>query len=260
MDWNAWYDDIDEGWLSFLQQLRFALTHHWGEERHTVHLGGEALGVVTDRGRRHPRAGRRRRARRRRTLRAPSSPASTLEGEVWFRSPHQLGLTVDALGSGPPAAGRGAERRRYAHGAATATLTTYGDDDGRHGAPPAGGRCGRRDLRRRRVLSPQGGDDHRVVGGLDGAQVEHGARRRGPGRSPAGRGHAARRAGRRRRARRTTGSSRPGADPAPGHGVGRARRRPPTASAIAAARALSSSTGTAAIRQNGTVPGRRGAR
>ena len=25
MDWDAWYDDVDEGWLSFLQQLRFAL-------------------------------------------------------------------------------------------------------------------------------------------------------------------------------------------------------------------------------------------
>ena len=32
MDWDACYDDVDEGWLPFLQQLRFAMTHHWGDD------------------------------------------------------------------------------------------------------------------------------------------------------------------------------------------------------------------------------------
>ena len=35
LDWDAYYDDVDEGWLSFLQQLRFALPHHWGD--HAAH-------------------------------------------------------------------------------------------------------------------------------------------------------------------------------------------------------------------------------
>lgn len=34
------YDPIAEGWISFAQQLRFALEHHPGEPRRTVHLTG----------------------------------------------------------------------------------------------------------------------------------------------------------------------------------------------------------------------------
>ncbi len=33
MDWDRYYDEIDEGWRSFLEQLRFALAHHWGSAR-----------------------------------------------------------------------------------------------------------------------------------------------------------------------------------------------------------------------------------
>ena len=129
MDWNAWYDDIDEGWLSFLQQLRFALTHHWGEERHTVHLGGETLASspkavadalgLGDTG--ALAAGERY---------AAVVAGEQLEGEVWFRSPHQLGLTVDAWGPGLLLLAE-APNPPVPHGAATATLTTYGDDDDR---------------------------------------------------------------------------------------------------------------------------------
>ncbi len=46
MDWDAWYDDVDEGWLSFLQQLRFALAAHWGEQRATIHLQRDQLGAL----------------------------------------------------------------------------------------------------------------------------------------------------------------------------------------------------------------------
>ena len=142
MDWDAWYDDIDEGWLSFLQQLRFALTHHWGEERHTVHLGGEALASsptavadtlgLGDAG--ALAAGERY---------AAVVAGEQLEGEVWFRSPHQLGLTVDGLGSRPPAAGRGAER------AGTPRRRDGDPDDLRRrstatAADQLDGRCGRR--------------------------------------------------------------------------------------------------------------------
>jgi uncharacterized protein YndB with AHSA1/START domain len=34
------YDPIAEGWISFAQQLRFALEHHPGEPRHTLHMTG----------------------------------------------------------------------------------------------------------------------------------------------------------------------------------------------------------------------------
>jgi uncharacterized protein YndB with AHSA1/START domain len=34
-EWDAYYDDITEGWITFVHQLAFALEHHPGEARHT---------------------------------------------------------------------------------------------------------------------------------------------------------------------------------------------------------------------------------
>ena len=39
-DWEAYYDDITEGWTTFLHQLRFALEHHPGEARRTLFYSG----------------------------------------------------------------------------------------------------------------------------------------------------------------------------------------------------------------------------
>jgi hypothetical protein len=57
--WDGIYDEINEGWLTFVQQLRFMLERHPGEERQALHvpLTGEPwfesanqVGVVTDQG------------------------------------------------------------------------------------------------------------------------------------------------------------------------------------------------------------------
>ena len=127
VDWDAWYDDIDEGWLSFLQQLRFALTYQWGRDRRALHLGGDALAspppAVAD------ALGLGDAARRAPGERYACAVADeTLEGEVWFRSTHQLGLTVDGWGPGLLLLAE-APNAPVPLGAATATLTTYGDDD-----------------------------------------------------------------------------------------------------------------------------------
>ena len=37
-EWDAYYDDITEGWTSFLQQLRFALERHPDSDRRTLQL------------------------------------------------------------------------------------------------------------------------------------------------------------------------------------------------------------------------------
>ena len=69
------YDDIGEGWTRFVEQLRFALTRHRGEERATHHLSSDV----------------------------PLALLPALEamgGEVWFRTEHQLGLVVAGLGDG----------------------------------------------------------------------------------------------------------------------------------------------------------------
>ena len=42
--WDGIYDDVNEGWLTFMQQLRFMLEHHPGQDRReSVHvpLSGE---------------------------------------------------------------------------------------------------------------------------------------------------------------------------------------------------------------------------
>jgi hypothetical protein len=129
MDWDAYYDDVDEGWLTFLEQLRFAMTHHGAERtergiapRHTVHLDGTApaptpvaaaLGLDVD-----GPAGSPYRA---------TVAGEELRGTIWFRSPHQLGLTVDSWGPGLLLL---AEAPNSGGLAASATLTTYGPIDG----------------------------------------------------------------------------------------------------------------------------------
>lgn len=122
MDWDAYYDDIDEGWLTFLQQLRFAITHEWPTPRHTFHLDGAGAEPTT--------------AVRAMGLDGFAAPGEryavnvageNLVGEVWFRSPHQLGLTVDAWGPGLVVV---ADAPNAGGTAASATLTTYGTIDG----------------------------------------------------------------------------------------------------------------------------------
>ena len=48
-EWSAYYDDITEGWTSFLQQLKFMHEVHPGEDRRTIFLmaRGSADGLPT---------------------------------------------------------------------------------------------------------------------------------------------------------------------------------------------------------------------
>jgi len=121
--WEEFYDDIREGWTSFVHQLRFALERHPGEDRRTLQLDGAgprplvpaALGLDG-------------------AERAGESYAGTTgwgerwSGEVLFRNEHQIGLTVDGYGPGlvvlhakPPA-------KRPPHGGGMAIVTSYGLD------------------------------------------------------------------------------------------------------------------------------------
>jgi hypothetical protein len=38
--WDGVYDEINEGWITFFQQLRFYLERHPGQDRRTVHVPG----------------------------------------------------------------------------------------------------------------------------------------------------------------------------------------------------------------------------
>jgi hypothetical protein len=122
-EWDDYYDDINEGWVTFLHQLRFALERHPGADRRTLFFSGTpgaageprtALGLdrIVDR--------------------APGDHYDTdlagepAAGQVWFRSTRQIGLSVDSWGDGLMVVGTAPPSPNRPHPQAMAVLTTYG--------------------------------------------------------------------------------------------------------------------------------------
>jgi hypothetical protein len=125
-DGDGAYDEIAEGWITFVQQLRFALARHTGEERRTLHLSApasdpEALPIAATLGlgaaAAAPVGGR---------YEATAGPGQALGGEVWFRTPNQLGLTLDQLGDGLLVVTETPAAAKPPHGAAALTFSAYG--------------------------------------------------------------------------------------------------------------------------------------
>jgi hypothetical protein len=125
-DWEAYYDDITEGWRTFLEQLRFAVERHALAPRRTLMLEGrladagslvEALGL-SDVAALAP--GSRYRA---------AVTGEELTGEVWARSARQLALTVDGFGDGLLVLAEQPVTEHRPEGGALLVLTTYGLDD-----------------------------------------------------------------------------------------------------------------------------------
>jgi len=122
-EWDAYYDDITEGWTTFMNQLRFSLERHPGEPRRTLFYSGagdrssspaDQLGIP----------------------RLPDGAQYELElvgeqatGQVWFRSENQVGLTVDGWGDGLLSLSHIVDSDKKPNGAAMAVLTLYGVDD-----------------------------------------------------------------------------------------------------------------------------------
>jgi hypothetical protein len=116
-DWDAYYEDINEGWTTFMHQLRFALERHPGSARRTVFLDGTgdpfaAMGI--DRA----TAGRF----------TAELAGESVSGEVWFTADNQTGFTVDSWGDGLLVLGN-PPSPTHPDGSAMAVLTTYGQDD-----------------------------------------------------------------------------------------------------------------------------------
>jgi hypothetical protein len=121
-DWDAYYGEITEGWISFLQQLRFAIERQPGAARRALFFAGsnESGRSVTE------------------ELGLPAGPTvevslvgEHVKGEVWFRSEHQFGVTVDAWGDGLLVVSGTGPTEDKPDGAAMAILSTYGLDDAR---------------------------------------------------------------------------------------------------------------------------------
>lgn len=73
--WDGVYDDLAEGWIAFVQQLRFALERHPGEDRRTVFVMSPRSVEGAD----------------------EALTSITAGGEPWYRTDHQVGV-VDADG------------------------------------------------------------------------------------------------------------------------------------------------------------------
>ncbi|MGV1036153.1 MAG: hypothetical protein ACOYD0_03875 [Candidatus Nanopelagicales bacterium] len=123
VDLEAFRDEIEAGWLSFLQQLRFYFAFHRGETRDTLNFSGDSTAPVpapiTKLLKLESVAGDRVHPEYR-----AQSPSGPLTGEVWFHTGSQIGLVVNEWGPGlalftyPP-------RAVTRYGSLTATLTTY---------------------------------------------------------------------------------------------------------------------------------------
>lgn len=126
--WQGVYDDSLEGWITFMQQLKFALERHRTDTRRTLYLNGRAKAAGTplpidalDPALAIVPVGD--------PYQTKSATGETLAGRVWHRAGHQLGLTVDAYGDGLVVISTRPRTAKSPHGGGNILVTTYGLDD-----------------------------------------------------------------------------------------------------------------------------------
>jgi hypothetical protein len=132
-EWDAYYDDITEGWISFLAQLRFAVERQPERSRRTVFLATDeagprpqdALGLA------ELRPDEPYDLTTAPTATGPTATGSTATGERWFAAARQVGVTVDQLGPGLLIVCERPRMSARPDGGAMAILTAYGLDDQR---------------------------------------------------------------------------------------------------------------------------------
>lgn len=119
------YDDMVEGWISFVEQLRFAIERHGLGPRHTLYLSGDALaggsGPIDALGLAPLRT-----AAPGSAFRVDLPTGESVEGEAWHRSPWQVGLTVPQWGDGLLIATDKSVLESAPDGRGMVILTTYG--------------------------------------------------------------------------------------------------------------------------------------
>ena len=124
-DWEDVFEDEAQGWIAFVQQLRFALERHPGEQRRTLYFAGSprasgdplaaaALGLAG-------RAGE---------SFSGSAAGVPIAGTVWHRGRHQIGLEVGEWGNGLLVVMDRPPSDRWPTGSSQVIATTYGISDG----------------------------------------------------------------------------------------------------------------------------------
>ncbi len=126
--WDGVYEDMTEGWISFVEQLRLAIEQHQLGPRRTLYYSGAALpggsapiAALGLGGLRDAEDG------------APVSvdlpTGDRLDGQVWHRTDWQVGLTSPAWGNGLLIATDKSVNEASPHGRGMVILTTYGLSD-----------------------------------------------------------------------------------------------------------------------------------
>src|SRR5262249_8667603 len=126
-DWDDIFEDVTQGWIAFVQQLRFAVERHRDERRRTLFLSGAPLRTGD------PLAGV--------ALGLPENAAvgttyaitapmgDALAGRIWHRGRHQVGVTIDRFGDGLLIVMDRRPEAALPHGHSQVILTTYGQDE-----------------------------------------------------------------------------------------------------------------------------------
>jgi hypothetical protein len=126
-DWEDIFEDVTQGWIAFVQQMRFAVERHRDARRRTLFLSGSPLRAgdplaraalgLPDQG----AAG---------TAYAITAPmGDALAGRVWHRGRRQVGVTIDGLGDGLLIAMDRMPDAKKPNGHSQVIVTTYGKDD-----------------------------------------------------------------------------------------------------------------------------------
>jgi len=123
-NWDDVYEDMNEGWISFVQQLRLAAESHDIGPRRTLYLSGSgavpstALGL-TDLLDTPPGA----------PVSVTLATGDHIDGIAWHRTPWQFGLTVPQWGDGLLIVTDKSVTEQAPDGRGMVILTTYGLSD-----------------------------------------------------------------------------------------------------------------------------------
>jgi hypothetical protein len=92
-EWDAYYDNITEGWVSFVEQLRFLLERSPKGPRKAIYAtqAFERSDVLKGLGLKEAKAAEPFRGR---------FQEEDVSGEVWFDTPNQIGLVINEWGPG----------------------------------------------------------------------------------------------------------------------------------------------------------------
>jgi len=128
-EWNAFYEDTWEGWTTFFHQLRFLIERHPGAKRRTLFFSGNRPGNAGDLPVRALGLDS--------LMTVPVGSAVSFDlpvgerasGQVWHRSEHQVGMSVEGWGDGLLVITDQPPPNRAPDGGGTAVLTTFGLSD-----------------------------------------------------------------------------------------------------------------------------------